>query len=171
MHDPLEGLSVTFSLSSARIVATVKGGGAIVESGLKLRFREGRSYTWRSDRGEDISELFYQLDFAVDDDREGDAWQGVEAQIVIEGTYENGRRLEIRGEGWIGYDEHGQIEGIFDKPARMIIEGEPDNTGEEVSAVKQAAVADSVAPEPHPSEQYGRALHARIFEDEEEVPT
>jgi hypothetical protein len=53
MADPWDGMSVTFRVNQARVVATLANdGGALVEGPLDLEFTDGRCYSLES-QGED----------------------------------------------------------------------------------------------------------------------
>lgn len=98
------------------------------------------------------------------------AGQSVRAQIVIEGTHTNGRRLEIRGEGWLGYDERGHIEGTFPEAPDMFID-EVEDEEADIEAAKsampkkewEALIREA---QPRSSPQFLRAMIGRSPEDD-----
>lgn len=105
----------TFVLRNARVVAVLdEDGGAIVETHPALEITEGRMEAYATDgEGRTTSSLDYGLAFAPKDAKVGDYQTGYGARIVLTGTTESGRLMEIRGHGFIGQDELGQLDGIF----------------------------------------------------------
>lgn len=170
MARPWDEMSIQFELRDARVVAILKGGGAVVEQGLVLSFIEGRHESYES-RGEDqpmISRLDYHGSFEVAGDSGGLTGEAAKAQIVIEGTHSNGRRLEIRGEGWLGYDERGRIEGTFTEAPDMMIDEVEDDEEDEASepAVPRKEWEALIAEvRPRPSQQFVRAMVGCSFPD------
>lgn len=114
-------IETSYKLTGARIVATMKKGGAVVEDGLTVVIREGRLWVCRGDHDDPDreEELEYHLSFHVEADEVPESSVSSRAQIVIAGKHESGQVFQIEGRGWLGYDESGRIEGFFEKPPRI----------------------------------------------------
>lgn len=128
---PWHSLMRDFELTDTRIVATLgPDRGALVETPPSLVCSEGRYHTIEM-RGDNapLEQLEYSFNFATHDEAEPYPSQSVVARIVLEGTTENGVRVEVRGDGWIGYDEIGRIEGRFDEPPIVIAHPARDEDG------------------------------------------
>lgn len=165
-----DDLSFAFGLSDARVVASIKDGGAVVETGLTLAFLEGRRQVWSGTQDGDVSELEYYLEFELEGGEPPEANDYVQARIVVEGMHDNGERLEIRGEGWIGFDDRSRISGHFLSPPRMFVDASVDEEPE-AGDHATAPVHDFVMKEAKPSPQFERALYGRMIEDHHGVPS
>lgn len=121
--DRWSDIETSYKLSDARIVATMKKGGAVVEDGLAMVIREGRLWVCRGDQDDPDREeaLEYHLSFHVESDEIPESSVSSRAQIVITGKHQNGNTFQIEGKGWLGYDETGRIEGFFEKPPRITV--------------------------------------------------
>lgn len=153
-------MSIEFEIREARLVASIADGGAVVENGLTICFDEGRYESYES-RGEGepmVASLDYHATFHAKDQEPGDRSEAVSARIVIEGTHENGLRLEIRGDGWFGYDEHGHFEGTFTEPPIMLIDEVEDDDEPEVETLSEAEQKRLQGLRPNPPEQYRKAI-------------
>ncbi len=168
MPNHWDDLKATFTLSDARIVAALAGGGAVVEEGLQLCASEGRQQSWRTVGNQTICELEYKLLLWVDNDREAEVMEAVRARIIVEGVHRNGLRLEVRGEGWIGFNEHSDIECWFDEPPGIIAEDREEDRypvpAEDMEAFEGALDLPSAKPSP----QLARALHGRRVDEADE---
>ena len=125
---PWNAFAQTHELKDARIVAVLdEDGGAIVETHPLLEIHEGRMETYSTDgNGQSTSTLDYGLAFSPKSDRVGDTHTGYPASIVIRGTADNGRLMEIRGRGFIGQDELGQLDGMFHEVPSVYVPSEED---------------------------------------------
>ncbi|SDD58732.1 hypothetical protein SAMN05444678_11691 [Sphingomonas sp. YR710] len=125
---PWPDTETEYLLTDARIVATLKKGGAIVEDGLTLSIREGRSWNTRGEHDDPTREewLEYHFSFHVEDGTYPESMVSQKGQIVISGTHPNGSVLLIQGKGWVGYDEHGNPEGHFEQPPKVTVAIGPD---------------------------------------------
>lgn len=152
---PRLDLSYDFKLLKVQVVAIFEHeGGALVHDGLALTLSEGRSWS----AGDDLSRHYYSFEFAETEAPEPEACEAAEAKVVITGTDENGRRMEIRGKGWLGFSDHGRLEGRFDQPPIMLTGDGPED-GEERGWPS--------GPRAKPSKEYLRALRGRTLSDSE----
>ena len=157
--DPVRTYS--FEMTDARVVAILdEGGGAVVEEGLSLTLTEGRLATIPSrDGGFDRDE--YNFGFMVTGGDDPEASEAVEARIVLTGTDDAGRLLDIRGHGWIGYDNHGAIDGFFEDPPTILIHRK--GTGDRPSDLDRLWSGHP----PQPSAEYLRASRGRTSEEDD----
>jgi len=121
--DRWSNIEASYKLTDARIIATMKKGGAVVEDGLTVVIREGRLWVCRGDQDDPDREeaLKYHLSFHVDSENIPESSVSSRAQIVIIGKHESDNVFQIEGRGWLGYDETGRIEGFFEKPPRITV--------------------------------------------------
>lgn len=128
MNDNWEDHTRTYYLNKARVVAILdEGGGAIVETVPVLEIDEGRVHTVGTDgRGQSMTSLDYAMMFHPKAERTGDRQTGHRASIVIQGTTDDGRLMEIRGDGFIGQDELGQLDGSFHELPTIYVPSDQD---------------------------------------------
>jgi hypothetical protein len=127
-----------WTVTDARVVGTLKRGGAIVESCPSLNIREGR--TWRGyGEGHEYEYLGYEFTFEASDEPPQCA-MSQSAAIVISGKDSEGNSLLIEGRGWLGFDERGRPQGNFNKPPRIrILLGDDPATALKNDVAKQWA--------------------------------
>lgn len=161
---PLAENLLIFTLTSARVVAVLNGGGAVVEE-TDVEYREGRVAMTTGDE-EPTCSLAPVWAFSAVGAPVPDASELNEAEIVLEGDYD-GQRIEVRGTGTFGYTDTGHFEGEFYTPPMIILErypeqqiddGPPEFTTEEwVSRMSEIEVK--------PSEQFRRAQRGIALAD------
>jgi hypothetical protein len=164
----LNDTTITYSLTNARVVALLDGGGVVVEKGKDLEYIEGRSMILTAPDYKvpllEVSCRFNMLDAPIPDMMElSDAW------ITIEGDCD-GQRIELRGEGNFGYTDHGTFEGTFSEPPKMILEqvpkqrpNEDDDVDDGLTPAEWMAHMETVRVKASP--QFDRACRARDPKD------
>lgn len=163
-----ENLVTSYTIRNARIVAMLKDGGAIVETG-DFEYREGRYATEYGGAGRDHPcQLEHTASFGTLDAPAPDASEVTQARIIIDGECEDGP-VEIRGEGWFGYDEKGNVEGRFEPGLPDILldfvpEVEPD-PGEPKMSTREW-LEYSLNLKAKTSAQFERAARGRSIEDD-----
>lgn len=160
-----DGLEIGYKIASARVVAMLDDGGAMVITG-DVECIEGRTPIGYSENdARNPPRLEYVFRFVVGEDREPDATLSVEAQIVIDGTHRDGP-LEIRGRGWIGYDELGNCGGWFEHPPAMLLDTMPtsDSTDGHMSPEEWARTIGQREPKTTP--EFERAARGRSIVSE-----
>jgi hypothetical protein len=168
MPQELSDLANEFRLASARIVAMVKNGGAVVEHA-DLTVHIGHRETSQSERNLEprCSYLEPFCDLYVADCPESQVAQMIEADLVVEGTHPNGLRLEMRGPGWIGYDNNGNVETSFEPVPAILIED--DETAQAIVELRQGRSTALDGTPPKLSEQYARAMIGRSLGEDAEA--
>jgi hypothetical protein len=164
-----DNLQRRYEVRNARIVATVLGGGALIESG-NFVYEEGR-WPHPGDGPTRPPLLSLSYTFETLDAPDFDAAESVQARIIIDGEGEAGR-LEIRGDGWIGYTEHGFLTGYFDRAPDMLldyVEAADDPEEDTVSESMPERWAKRMELiKPKTSAEYDRATRGREWADLED---
>jgi hypothetical protein len=166
--------TVSYFLENARLVAILTdGGGAVVESGLHLEVKEGRSY--QSSRCSGVTAgcgtLRYSCYFNPAGSEPGDSMVGIGAQMVVAGTLSTGGWIEFRGAGELWYDENSCLYGEFEDMPAILVEERPDKPASdgEKSDFDVDAWAERVRGlEPKPPLEFERAAAGRRVEDEDD---
>lgn len=161
---PLAENLLFFTLTSARVVAVLNGGGAVVEEA-DVEYREGRVAMTTGDE-EPTCSLAPVWAFSAVGAPVPDASELNEAEIVLEGDYD-GQRIEVRGPGTFGYTDTGHFEGEFFTPPMIILERYPeqqiDDSPPEFTTEEWVSRMSEI--EVKPSEQFRRAQRGIALAD------
>lgn len=124
--DPWAAHVTSFDITDAELTGIEPGGQVLVSHDLTLTVQEGRFEILTEDeKGRPTpSRLCYGCTIRTSGAATPDYWSGVDMQIVVTGTHQNGSRIIIVGPGAVGFDDAGSLGIEFEQPPEMIVQQE-----------------------------------------------
>ena len=123
-HDPWAAHVTHFEMAEAQLTGVEADGQVLVRHDLTLTVQEGRFEILTEDeKGRPApSRLCYGCTIRTSGAAPPDYWSGVDMQIVVTGTHQNGSRITIVGPGGVGFDDAGSLGIEFEQPPDMVVQ-------------------------------------------------
>ena len=124
--DPWAAHVTRFEIADAQLTGMVPDGQVLVRHDLTLTVQEGRfEHLTEDEQGQPTpSRLCYGCAIRTSGAAPPDYWSGVDMQIVVTGTHQNGSRITIAGPGAVGFDDAGSLGIEFETPPEMVVQQE-----------------------------------------------